>query len=82
MPYDATLADGSVTVWGGVNANMIYRLRVDDTGLPTSTFLGTTPVRPPVNRNAPMALFGLAPQGGVFWEPVSSKAVYVAQLTT
>ena len=82
VPYDATLADGSVTVWGGMNSNMIYRLSVDDISLPKSTFLGATPVLPPVNRNAPMALFGLSAEGGVFWEPVSSKAVYVAQLTT
>ena len=82
VPYDATLADGSVTVWGGMNSNMIYRLSVDDMRMPASTFLGTTPELPPVNHNAPLALFGLSPQGGVFWEPVSSKAVYVAQLTT
>jgi Putative zinc-finger len=83
VPYDATLADGSVTVWGGiVGSNMIYRLSVDDSHTPASTFLGTTPETPPVNRNAPMALFGLSPQGGVFWEPVSSQAVYVTQLTT
>ena len=82
VPYDATLADGSVTIWGGKNSNMIYRLSVDDIHLPKSTFLGTTPVIPPVQRNAPPVLFGLSAEGAVFWEPASSKAVYVAQLTS
>jgi hypothetical protein len=66
---------------GGLGSNMMYRLSVDDTRIPTSTFLGTTPEPPPVDRNAPGALFGLSAQDEVFWELVSSQAVYVAQLT-
>jgi hypothetical protein len=82
LPYNGTLSDGSLTMLGGLGSNMMNRLSVDDTRIPTSTFLGTTPEPLPVDRNAPGALFGLSAQGGEFCELVSSQAVYVAQLTT
>jgi hypothetical protein len=68
------LPDGSLVAW---EVTTIYRLSIDNTSIPNETVLGSIP-QPPDPNNIPGGMIGITAHGAVFWQPFSSRTVYVA----